>query len=249
MGRAELPQALPPETRPVGQLVAEALRFYGDAFWAVLPIGVPIALTNQVAAGRDRWTQLVVLEAAVPLLTAAYIGACLLVGRRRPPGRAIAAAFAIGIAVMIPVPFLMLVYVLPAVGWLALLGLAVPAIVIERQPFRRALTRGLQLARADYVHALGSLATLAIVFGLTKVMLILILRGQADSTERVALFLADLVLSPLLFVGAALLYFDQKARVVESSPRPRRRDADVHPALEPDGAGRPDAEGKSRPPA
>jgi hypothetical protein len=235
----------------VGQLVAETLRFYGDAFWLVLPLGIPIALTNQIAAGRARSTQLVVLEAAVPLLTAAYIGACLLVGRRRPPARVIAGAFAIGAAVMAPVPFLMLVYVLPAVAWLALLGLAVPAVVLERQPLRRALARGIQLARGDYVHALGSLATLAILFGITKVMLVLLLRGQADNTERVALFLADLVLSPVLFVGAALLYFDQAARaaVVESATRPRRRDADVHPALEPDGAGRPDAEGEPRPPA
>ena len=33
------------------------------------------------------------------------------------------------------------------------------------------------------------------------------------STERSAALLADLVLSPMLFVGAAILYLDQAARV------------------------------------
>ena len=44
-----------------------------------------------------------------------------------------------------------------------------------------------------------------------------LLREQADTAVRVAVFLADLVVSPLLFLGAALLYFDQAARV-RSSP-------------------------------
>ena len=38
----------------------------------------------------------------------------------------------------------------------------------------------------------------------------------------VAVFLADVVVSPLLFIGGALLYVDQAARV-GSSPRERRR--------------------------
>jgi hypothetical protein len=49
---------------------------------------------------------------------------------------------------------------------------------------------------------------------------VLLLRGQGDQTERIALFLGDLVLSPLLFVGSALLYVDQSARLVESPRRP-----------------------------
>ena len=44
-------------------------------------------------------------------------------------------------------------------------------------------------------------------------MLVLLLHGQANATARIAAFLADLVISPLILVGAALLYFDQAARV------------------------------------
>ncbi len=94
--------------------------------------------------------------------------------------------------------------------------------IAEDLPARAALRRAVELCRTDYVHALGSLATLVIVFFLTRFALAFVLRGQADNTVRVALFLADLVVSPLLFLGGALLYVDQAARV-GSSPRERRR--------------------------
>ena len=227
-------------------MIAEALRLYGNSFWRVLPIGLPVALTNQVTAGRAFWVQVVALAAATPLLTAAYVAACLVVVKERPPGRVLAIAFAAGVLVVLPVPLLVLVYILPAVAWLAFVGLVVPVVVVERLPLRAAVARAVQLARADYVHALGSLAAVTVVFGVTKIMLILLLRGSADAAERIALFLADLVLSPLLFLVPALLYFDQAARVVESAPRSRRRrHADIHPALESDGTGRADTEVES----
>ena len=50
-----------------------------------------------------------------------------------------------------------------------------------------------------------------IVFVLSRVTLAFLLREQADNTIRAAVFVADLVVSPLLFLGAALLYFDQAA--------------------------------------
>ena len=46
-------------------------------------------------------------------------------------------------------------------------------------------------ARADYVHAAGSFATLALLFGLTRLAMGLLLSSQADATVRVAIFLAD----------------------------------------------------------
>jgi hypothetical protein len=50
------------------------------------------------------------------------------------------------------------------------------------------------------------------VFALTRFVLVFLLREQADNTVRVAIFIADLVISPVVFLGAALLYFDQAAR-------------------------------------
>ena len=73
------------------------------------------------------------------------------------------------------------------------------------------------LGRADYVHAVASLATLVILFALVKLTLALLLNDLGDAGERAALGLADLVVSPLLFLGGALLYVDQAARVRSSS--------------------------------
>jgi hypothetical protein len=208
---AELPPPLPPETRTVGQLVAETIRFYQAHFWRVLPLGLSLAVIEQVNAGHSTRAQALLLACGAPAMTASYVLASGLVGDRRWSWT----AFFAGTLIFLPVPLLMLVFLLPGAAWLALFGLAVPAAVIERLGFREALVRGRRLGSADYVHSLGGIATLAILFGLSKGVLVLLLKGQADLTVRVALFLADLVLSPLLFVGGALLYYDQAARVLD----------------------------------
>ena len=92
-------------------------------------------------------------------------------------------------------------------------GLVVPVLVVEETSARRAFARAWQLARAGYVHVLGSLATLAIVVFLTQSVLAFILRGAGGTAVSTAFVLANVVISPLLFVGAALLYVDQSARV------------------------------------
>jgi hypothetical protein len=111
------------------------------------------------------------------------------------------------------VPFLVLAFVLPGLAWLAGVGLVVPVLVVEETPVRSAFVRAWELARASYAHALGSLATLAIVVFLTQTVLAFILRGAGGTAVSTAFVLANVVISPLLFVGAALLYVDQAARV------------------------------------
>jgi hypothetical protein len=143
--------------------------------------------------------------------------------------------------VFAPIPILVRVFVLPAVAWLALFGLAVPAAAVERLGFRAALRRGRELATADYVHALGSLCALVIVIALSDLALVSLLRSQGDSGQRIAHLLADVVLTPMLYIGGALLYVDQAARVGSRRPPKRsRRDADLHPPVDPDAAGRAD---------
>ena len=106
--------------------------------------------------------------------------------------------------------------------WLGIAGHAVPAVMAERIGLIAALRRTVQLGRADYIHAAGSFATLALLFGLTRLALGLLLSSQADATVRVSIFLADLVISPLLYLGAAIVYVDLVARVGLS--REERRD-------------------------
>jgi hypothetical protein len=163
------------------------------------------------------------------------VGGSVLVAERRVPVRAIVIGFAAGLVVFVPFRPLLYLYILPAVAWLAAFGLAVPAAVIERTGFLRSITRGFELARADFVHALGSVATLAITFVLTRFVLFFLIRGWSGLGLEIAAFMADLVISPILFIGAALLYFDQATRL-------KSRHADLHPALKPHRPRRADAE-------
>ncbi len=210
------PPPLPPETRTVGQLVAESIKLYGDNLWASLALGLSVTVINQISAGHSTTFQVLVLAAGAPLMAASYAFASTIVGGVERRAADLGRAIVVGAIVFVPAAFLSLLYVLPAVAWLALVGLVVPVLVLERLAVGAALRRAVELARADYLHALGSLATLTILFGLVKLTLALLLRDFGESGERVALGLADLVVSPLLFLGAALLYVDQAARVASS---------------------------------
>jgi hypothetical protein len=238
----DLPPPLPPHERTVGQLIAETIRLYGHRFWPALPLGVPLALVDQFVVHRPVAAQALVFWIASPLIAAAFVYACVLVHGGRPT----ATVFAVALLIYLPFPALRAVYLLPAIAWFAFIGLAVPAALIERLDWRSALVRGRQLGTADYVHALGSLAALVIVVGVAEETLTILLRTQGDTSQRIALALADLLLSPLLYLGGALLYLDQAARVGSRRSKPRRttqgrrRDADLHPPVDADAAGRSD---------
>jgi hypothetical protein len=244
-----VPEEISPADRTIGQLVADTIRFYGDRFFASLALGVVVAVFGQIGIGSSRDVQGTLLVLASPLFTLGYIGACVLVVGRAPTTRALLTAFVIGTAVFLPVGILVWFFVLPALAWLAYAGFTVPVVLDEGVGFRDALRRAGRLSGVDYTHALGTLATLVLVYFLSRSALLFLLHGQADATLRTAAFLADLVLSPLIFLGAAQLYLDQKARLESGGPRRRRRDARLHHADEPDRAGRPDAEVEPRSPA
>ena len=208
------PAALPPAERTVGQLVAESIRIYGERFrWALL-LGLSPAILAVVAANVSRKVAFALAPTlSGALVSASYVGACVLVLERRPSNRRLALAWILGWLAFAPVPFLAVAFVLPALAWLAAVGLVVPVLVVEDVAPREAFRRAWRLARADYVHVLGSLATLAIVVFLTQTVLAFILRGAGGVAVSTAFFLANVVISPLLFIGSALLYVDQSARV------------------------------------
>lgn len=206
----------------MGQLVAEAIRLYGQRFWRSLALGIGPALVGigvTVVPGLGQL--LFVLTAGSLLLTASYIGAVVLTTGATLTRNSLLTAVAAGMLAFLPVPFLASVFILPAVVWLAFLGLAVPVAVIEQRGLGGSFRRGVTLARADPIHAVGGLATLAIVALLTSFVLFFVLRGQGEATLAAAAFLSILVISPVLFLGAALLYLDQEARV--RSAKPTRR--------------------------
>ncbi len=214
--RAErpLPPPLPPAERTVGQLVGEAIRAYGAHFWQGLVLGIPVVLANALVwrqSADDRGLLLVPVTAL--LVSVSYV---LAVGRTNGvsvrSGRA-ARAYVLAVLLFLPVPLLVTVFILPALVWLSFVGLAVPAVLVEGLGARAALRRGLALARADFVHVLGGLATLALVVIISQFSLYFVLREYADNTRMIAAALAALVVSPVVFLGSALLYVDQEARL------------------------------------
>jgi hypothetical protein len=247
MGSEPLPPPLLPGERTVGQLVAVTIRTYGDNFVRAVPLALPLAVLDQLDFGRSDEARMLLFALFTPFFALAFALASALTAEVRPSRRTLLVATAVGTALLLPVSLVVTWFALLTAAYLALVGLAVPAAVVEGAGPRASLRRGVELGRADYVHALGALATLVIVFFLSRQVLVALLQGQADETVRVAVFLADLVLAPIMLLGAALLYFDQAARVGSGRPdrrsrRHRRRgDADLHPPLEADPAGRPDA--------
>lgn len=243
----ELPPPLPPAERTVGQLVGEAIRVYGRSLWKALALGVPIALVNAIAWGLSRDNQLATAAAGALLVTLSYVAACALVTGASLRSRNALVAYVLGVLVFIPFPFLVFFFVLPGLAWLALVGLAVPVALVEGLGFRASLARGVRLARADFVHVLGGLATLALVVFLTQAVLFFVLREYAENTQRAASTLASLVVSPLLVLGAALLYVDQEARLGSTGDRGKERDGDLPDVDQTDREGRPDPARESEP--
>jgi hypothetical protein len=236
-GQRELPPPAPPAERTAGQLVGEAMRLYGQRLWVALLLGVPptlaaIALAVAADAGASRVGQLVLaLAVGAPAVSLAYVGASIVVSGARAPARSLLVAFVAGLLVLLPVPFFATLLFLPALAWLALFGLVVPVAVVERLELTDAFRRALQLARADYIHALGSLAAAAIVVFISAGVLQFLLIQFSETASGVAAFIAILLLSPLMLLAAALLYVDQKARLAPARaaaregltvPRPRR---------------------------
>jgi hypothetical protein len=241
------PTPLPPEERTVGQLVAESIRLYGQRFLRVLPLGFVVAVVNQASLDVSRVTTTLVLLVAGPIFTLAYADAARVVGGGAAPLRRWLVALGVGTLVWIPAALLFPWFALAAVVWLAFAGLAVPAAMIEGTSFAASLRLGMQLGRVDFIHAAGALATLVILFVLTRVGLALALQSQAENAVRTAIFIADTVLAPLLFLGASLLYVDQEARLRSRGERREERDADLPDAHQPHREGDPDAPREPRP--
>ena len=206
----------------MGQVVAQAIELYQRNFFRALALGIPVAVIDQLLTDLSRLERGVVLLAASPVLSLAYAGACAIRQRERPPVRIWVVAVALGVLTFLPAAVFFSWFALLSILWLGLAGHAVPVVMAERLAPVAALRRTIELGRTDYVHAAGSFATLALLFAITRIALGLLLSSQADATVRVAVFLADLALSPLLFLGAAIVYVDLAARVGVSKEERRR---------------------------
>jgi hypothetical protein len=200
--------------------VAESLRLYGRRFWKALALGIgPVLVAIGINALPSPENLIFAATGGAIVLTLCYVAACLLAKDVAPTRRSVATAILIGVLVFAPVPFLTRILIFPAVVWLALFGLAVPVALYERKDFQESLRRAVELARADFVHALGSLAALGIVGFVSALALSSLLIQFGDQARDTAALLPLALVSPLLLLGAAQLYADQAARVAPSGLR------------------------------
>ena len=105
------------------------------------------------------------------MLSVAYAAGCAIQQGERPPLRTWLVATGVGVFTFLPAVVFFPWFALAAILWLGLAGHAVPAVMAERLGPAGALRRTVDLARADYLHAAGSFATLALLFGLTRLAL------------------------------------------------------------------------------
>lgn len=219
------PPPLPPIARTVGQVIAEALRLYGTRFFSCLVLGIPIAIADPLSYDRSLPERTAILVALSPLFTLAYAEACSLEAGHRFPRRAWSTALVVGTLVFVPAAATLGWFVLLGIAWLGVVGWVVPVALHEGLGVRASLVRAVALGRADLVHAVGSIAALVLVFGVTRNALAWLLREQAENTVRASVFLADLVISPVVFLGSAIVYRDLVARVgTTRADRLRARD-------------------------
>ena len=245
----------------VGEVLAETTRLYGDRIRAVAVLGTFMLLAYVVA------TQIGAVGGIVVLLLAQT--AALAVSARLVAGDTLDEAAAqtvlrapvlLVLAVVVFLPFVVigqfLLLLLLAAAWLGLAGFAIPVAMLEPQGgsplarLSRPLRRTIQLARAEYAHAVGVVSVMLIAYFLFGRLLESALMGFAGVSTLGARALVQLVLAPFFFLGLAVLYFDQNARALSSRGKSRRggrADADVHHPVEPERAGAPDAPGEPRP--
>ena len=219
--KTALPEPLPPERRTVGQLIAESIKLYQSHFWWALLLGLvaipPDLLALALGTSKKHFWHAAANNALVglaqtPLFSAAFVGATLILLGRRSRSR-ILRAYLLAVLLYLPVSLLIVGLVLPALAWLAFVGLAVPALVVEGGGLGHALARGVDLARADYAHVLGGICALVILALLCRGVLAALLHGESGTAAATAGIVADVILYPLVFLGSALLYVDQEARL------------------------------------
>ena len=94
MPHTPLPPPLPPETRTVGQLVAEALKLYGARFWPSLALGIGPAIFGVADSELGGATRVLFDVLVGPVVFAASYGGAVALVRPIGRGRYVAVALA-----------------------------------------------------------------------------------------------------------------------------------------------------------
>ena len=235
-----------PPDRPLmlGELLSETVRIYSARPRAAIGLGLVEGGAFLLTRATPDLLDALVLAVAFAIIYGAaarlvsgdtFMEAWAQVGLRTPT--LVVLTFVVAVPAVIALQYLFLLVI--GALWLALVGFSIPVAMLERDPevtnpFDRiaySLLRSIRLARAEYLHALGVIAALLMIYLLIGIVLgvarllpsaVLLfgvaLVGFADNGEVIAAALVQVVLAPFFFLGLSILYFEQRARAAVSSP-------------------------------
>lgn len=221
----------PDRPLPLGELISETVRIYSQRPTAAIGIGLVEGAAYLLAALTPDLLDVLVIAVAFTLIYAAaarlvsgdtFAEAWAQVGLRIPVLAVL--TFVVAVPAVIALTYLFLLVV--AALWIALMSFSVPVAMLERDPEVRnafdriahSLLRSIRLARVEYLHALGVVAALVVIYLLLGIVLGVALVGFADNGRTIAAALVQVILAPFFFIGLSVLYFDQRARAAVSSP-------------------------------
>jgi hypothetical protein len=217
--------AAPDRPLTLGEVFAETIRIYQERLAAALGLGGVVSAGFLLAFLTGHLAPLLLLAAAT--FTAAYAAAARIVAgdsfREAWAQLSVRAPTLAVLSLVVGVPFalgrvdpLLLLF---AVLWQAFIGFSVPAAAVERGPSPHVpsglgfvLLRSVTLARAEYLHSLGVVCALVIVYLVFGAVLGRALIGLADNTGLAATIVVNVVLAPFFFLGLAVLFYEQRAR-------------------------------------
>ena len=215
----------------LGELLSETIRIYTQRPWAAIGLGLVEGGAYLLAALTPDLVDVLLIAFAFTLIFGAaarlvsgdtFAEAWAQVGLRSPV--LLVFTFIVAVPAVIALTYLFLLVV--GALWVALMGFSIPVAMLERNPdvknsFDRiaySLLRSIRLARVEYLHALGVIAALIIVYLVFGIVLGVALVGFADNGRVIAAALVQVVLAPFFFLGLSVLYFEQRARAAVSSP-------------------------------
>ena len=220
----------PDRPLPLGELLSETIQIYTQRPWAAIGLGLVEGGAYLLAALTPSLLDVFLIALAFTLIYGAaarlvsgdtFAEAWAQVGLRAPV--LLLFTFIVAVPAVIALTYLFLLVV--GALWVALMGFTIPVAMLERDPevknaFDRiaySLLRSMRLARAEYLHALGVIAALIIIYLVLGIVLGVALVGFADNGRVIASALVQVVLAPFFFLGLSVLYFEQRARAAVSS--------------------------------
>src|SRR6185295_3030157 len=198
--------------RPLGlsELLAETVRLYGHRFGAAIGIGIPSGAAFLATLATPTPLDVVILALA---FTVSYAAAA-----RVTAGDPLVEAFAqaglrapvlLVLTLVVAVPFVLAVtqlfLVVLGVAWLGLMCFSIPVALLEQDPEARswferigfALSRSVALARVEYLHAVGIVAALVLLYVVLGIVLATALVGFAENGREIAVAISQVLLAPV----------------------------------------------------